>query len=357
MEALSAYFSEVIITCPFTTCKIDSVYTTYKAAHIKFIPLPIVGGDTIKQKLKILTAFPKWFKTYKQLGYWADIVYMRLPDNVSLPAFFYYLFKRKSAFITYTGTWDNYKGEALTWRLEKWLLRNVFKGPCWVYTNKPLTLNHFHKGISPSYNRNYWHSQTMLVEKKKNDFYNGKEVLRFITVGALVPHKNQVAIIEACKLLKEKQQLFELTIVGGGPLFKLYKQKIEELGLEKEVVLAGKKTRNELAELFIEADFVIQMPYQEPYGKVPIEGWFYGLIPILSNVGVSEAFTGDGKFGYLCSPADIQKLAEIMHSLYINQQRFVDMIDAGRMFAFHNTLEDWAEQYNSVITSTYVRTN
>src|SRR5205085_3468329 len=112
IEALSVYFSEVTIACPFSDFREGSVYTTYSEKHIQFIPLPIVGGDSVKDKVKIIATFPKWYSIYKQLNHLSDIIYMRLPDNVSLPAFFYYHFKKKNAFITYTGTWDSFKGEA-----------------------------------------------------------------------------------------------------------------------------------------------------------------------------------------------------------------------------------------------------
>jgi glycosyltransferase involved in cell wall biosynthesis len=353
MEALSVYFSEVTIACPFSDFRAGSVYTTYSEKHIQFIPLPIVGGDSVKDKVKIISTFPKWYSIYKQLNRLSDIIYMRLPDNVSLPAFFYYYFKKKNAFITYTGTWDNFKGGAITWRFEKWLLRNVFKGPYWVYTNKIKESLYMQKGFSPSYTRSFWHAQTTLIENKKREFRKRKDILRFITVGSLVPYKNQLAIIEACRHLKEQQKAFSLTVVGDGNLRELYKQKIKEYGLEDEISLTGKKTRDELSILFTESDFVIQMPYQESYGKVPMEGLFFGLIPILSNVGLAAAFISEKQLGYICSPDDIDTLATILLSLYTNQNRFINMIDKGRAFIYYHTLENWAEEYYRVIQSEY----
>ncbi len=351
MEALSIYFSEVTIACPFSDYRAGSVYSTYNNKHIQFIPLPIVGGNSVKDKIKIITTLPKWFNTYKQIDHLSDIIYMRLPDNISLPAFFYYHFKKKNAFITYTGTWDNYKGEAITWQLEKWLLRNVFKGPYWVYTNKVAESQYMQKGFSPSYTQSFWHAQTTVIKNKKMEFSKGKDFLRFITVGALVPYKNQLAIIEACRLLKEQQKAFSLTIVGDGNLKELYEQKINEYDLKDEVFLAGKKTREELSSLFAENDFVIQMPYFESYGKVPMEGLFFGLIPILSNIGVAAEYIYKGQFGYICSPDDVNTLTAILLSLYSNQNRFLNMIDKGRAFIYYHTLENWAEEYYKVIRS------
>jgi glycosyltransferase involved in cell wall biosynthesis len=353
MEALSIYFSEVTIACPFSDYRASSVYTTYNKKHIRFIPLPIVGGNSVKDKIKIITTLPSWYNTYKRLHSVSDIIYMRLPDNVSLPAFFYYYFKNKNSFITYTGTWDNFRGEAITWRLEKWLLRNVFKGPYWVYTNKKRESLNMQKGFSPSYDRNFWHLQTTSVENKKSEFNKGKDFLRFITVGTLVSYKNQLAILEACRLLKGQQKAFSLIIVGDGNLRELYEQKTTDYSLEDNISFVGKKTREELSLLFAESDFIIQMPYHESYGKVPIEGLFYGLIPILSNVGLAAEFADKGQFGYICSPDDVNTLAAILSSLYTNQSRFINMIDKGRAFVYHHTLEDWAEEYHRVIQSAY----
>lgn len=353
LEALSAYFSEVVIACPFTTYHPAKVYTSYTRKHIRFIPLPVAGGDSLKYKWKLLSVIPKWIKAYRQLNRSTDIIYMRLPDNVSLPAFFYFLFRKKKTFITYTGTWADYKEEALTWRLEKWLLKNVFKGPYWVYAHQDLTAGNRHFGFSPSYTLQTWNDQATLVERKKQQFISGKSFLCFITVGKWVPHKNQSAIIEACRILKNQQQRFSLLIVGEGPLASLYQNKIKDYGLENEITLAGRKTREELVELYKKSDFTVQAPYQEPYGKVPVEGLFFGLLPVLSQVGVSVSMTGNGRHGFLFAPGDVSGLATILLSLYTHQHRFADMIESGRQFALHNTLEHWAAEYNKIITHQY----
>jgi hypothetical protein len=84
-----------------------------------------------------------------------------------------------------------------------------------------------------------------------------------------------------------------------------------------------------------------------------MEGLFFGLIPILSNIGLAAEFANQEQFGYICSPDDVNTLAAILFSLYTKQSRFINMIDKGRAFVYYHTLEDWAEEYYRVIQSAY----
>jgi glycosyltransferase involved in cell wall biosynthesis len=350
LEVLSSYFSETLICCPFAPTRHNTVYTSYTKANIRFIALPDVGGNTIKEKAKLLTALPAWFKTYRQVHKFSDIVYQRFPNNLNIPGFFYFYLKQKKVFGTYTGTWAGYAAEPATYRFQRWLLKKHFKGPVWVYADKPTKSNRVLSGISPSYNDAEWEEETEQVKQRIEAINrDGIGFYRFITVGTLIDYKNQLGILKACLILKAQDFSFKLTIVGDGPMRNELDEFINENNLEAHVTLAGKKNHVELRALYRQHDFVVQAPLAEGFGKVPIEGFFHGVIPVINNIGVAKQMIGDEERGFLFDAADPQQLATTLLNLPSKTDRLTQMIAGGRAYAKSQTLEAWADEYYSTI--------
>ena len=355
MEALASYFTETLICCPFSPFDLDMVYSTYHKKNMKFIPLPNVGGNTIGDKLKLFKAIPMWLSTFKKINAASDVVYQRFPNNLNLPGFFYFYFKKKPVFATYTGTWQSYPQEPKTYRLQRWLLQKYFRGPVWVYKNETNSAR-IKPGFSPSYNIKEWKEEwgqvAARIERLKNE---GLSFLRLITVGSLVDYKNQIAIIKACAILKSRQVLFKLTIVGDGPTRQLLLKAIKENDLTQQVVLAGKKDHVALRELYRQHDFVVQAPLSEGFGKVPVEGFFHGVIPVINNIAMAKNMTGNKERGFLFNAAETLELADTLTTLKDDPDTLIAMIKNGREFARSQTLESWAEDYYLTVTDYFER--
>ena len=355
MEALASYFTETLVCCPFSSFDLDKVYSTYDKKNIKFIPLPNVGGNTISEKLKLVKAIPAWLSTFKKINKVADVVYQRFPNNLNIPGFFYFYFKKKPVFATYTGTWEAYPSEPKTYRLQRWLLQKYFRGPVWVYKNDN-TDPRIKSGFSPSYNMKEWKEEwDQVAARMEKITTEGIPLLRLLTVGSLVDYKNQLAIIKACAILKSRNIPFKLTIVGDGPMKQILADCINKNNLGEEVILAGKKNHVALRELYRQHDFVVQAPLSEGFGKVPVEGFFHGVIPVINNIAMAKYMTGDRERGFLFDAADTLDLADVLTSVRDEPQVLVSMIKKGREFARTHTLESWAEDYYLTITDYFER--
>ena len=355
MEALASYFTETLVCCPFSTFDLDKVYSTYDKKNIKFIPLPDVGGNTIAEKLKLFTAIPAWLAAFKKINKASDVVYQRFPNNLNIPGFFYFFLKKKPVFATYTGTWDGYLKEPKTYRLQRWLLQKYFRGPVWVYKSET-TDPRIKPGFSPSYNIKEWKEEWDQVAARIDRLKNGGlPVLRLITVGALVDYKNQIAIVKACAILKSRQVPFKLTIVGDGPMRQALADCIAKNNLKEQVILAGKKNHVALRELYRQHDFVVQAPLSEGFGKVPVEGFFHGVIPVINNIAMAKYMTGNKERGFLFNAADTLELADTLTLLRDQPETLITMIKNGREFARSQTLESWAEDYFLTITDYFER--
>ena len=128
LQALAAHYSSVTICCPFVNFDHKKVASFYTNERISFMPVPNVGGDGLLDKLKLLLVVPKWLTAFKKIDAVTDIIYQRFPNNLNIPGFFYFFFKRKKVFATFTGTWYDYDGEPKTYLFQKKLLRQYFAG-------------------------------------------------------------------------------------------------------------------------------------------------------------------------------------------------------------------------------------
>lgn len=351
LQALSSYYSETLISCPFEDYDPSKVISVYTDKNIQFTAVPVVGGNTLTAKLKLLSVIRKWWRAYKIIDRFSDVVYQRFPNNLNILAFFYFWLKGKKVFATYTGTWNSYRSEPTTYRFQRWLVRNYLKGPVWVYSNELKNGKRIFSGFSPSYNSREWDEETLQVQKRIERIENvGLPVLRLITVGTLISYKNQTGIVRSCVLLKKRGLLFSLTIVGDGPMRAELESLVIESGLQNEVKLVGKKKYAELRELYRQHDFVVQAPFSEGFGKVPVEGFFHGVIPVINKISMAQYMTGNEERGFLFDASDERNLAETIISINKKISKLPLMIRSGRDFAKGQTLEHWAKEYHQKVT-------
>lgn len=350
LETLCSFYTETLICCPFEPYDASKVISVYTNEKIHFTAVPNVGGNTFKAKLKILTAFPKWLNAFKKIDRFSNIVYQRFPNNLNIPGFFFFWLKKKKVFATYTGTWNN--TNPITYDLQKWLLKKYFKGPVWVYSNEPIKSERIFPGISPSYSINVWNEEELQVQRRIERIEKeGLPVFRLITVGSLIHYKNQTGIVKSCLILKNQNFAFSLTIVGDGPMREELETLIEECGLQREVKMVGKKNFTELRELYRNHDFVVQAPFLEGFGKVPVEGFFHGVIPVINNITMAGYMTGDEERGFLFDATDENNLAETLQRIKKSIHQLPCMIINGRQFAKKQTLEEWAQDYYQTVTN------
>jgi glycosyltransferase involved in cell wall biosynthesis len=353
LQQLCSHFSEALICCPFAEYDDTKVISTYGSDKLGFHALPVVGGENLAAKFKLMAALPTWWRAYKQADRFSDIIYQRFPNNLNIPGFLYFYVNRKKVFATYTGTWSGYDAEAATYKLQRWMLRKYFRGPVWVY-DKTTSNERIKAGFSPSYSIKEWKEETDQVRQRILRLTeNGLSIYRFITVGTLIDYKNQLAIVRACHVLKEMSFPFYLTIVGDGPMRKEIEDYIATNRLADCIQLAGKKNHEQLRQLYREHDFVIQAPLKEGFGKVPIEGFFHGTIPIINNISMASYILDNGNRGFLFDAGKPNDLIETLLGLPGKSSQMKSMIENGRHFATTQTLEAWAKEYYDTVSTYY----
>lgn len=146
-----------------------------------------------------------------------------------------------------------------------------------------------------------------LMERK--NVYNSN-VVRLISLANLFPHKNQITILKALEICKQRGNKIILYMMGDGPeMAKLYQYYLEH-DLDGMVIWYGNVWHRRFVEqLLDEVDGFISASKFEGFPLSILEGMAYRLPLILSNIAAHRGVAGDAALYFETN--DYTKLADI----------------------------------------------
>lgn len=343
-ERWADIFDEIIICAPLIDGSPLPVHSFYRCQNIRLLPISAAGGDTVLAKLDLLKKSVTWVSALVKLIQQVDAVHIRCPNNISILGLFLLQFSPVLRQAVYTGSWIGHPIEPLTYRFQRWFLRSHFRGPVAVYGNWDGQPEHVVASFSPSYSKSDWDGESEQVCKRLERLERLSSIphpVRLMSVGLLNKNKNQVLILHALRYIIEQGTDCVLDLLGDGNQRHVLEKQANHLGLKDKVFFHGNVSHSTVREFYRRADFVIQSPYSEGFGKVPMEAFFHGVVPILSDVDMSSQIVGMGIRGR-CFPQD-DAHAIALHVLELVQKPaiMIQMIKNGRDYALGITLESW----------------
>ncbi len=141
---------------------------------------------------------------------------------------------------------------------------------------------------------------------------------RIVSIGRLMPQKNQEMLIEAFSMLTDEFPDYTLTIYGEGPNRIQLEEKIHTLKLESRVYLPG-SVKNVYEKIADSELFVLTSNY-EGMPNALIEAMCLGLPSISTRVSGADDLIEDGTNGELVDVGDAHGLANIMCKLLRNER-------------------------------------
>lgn len=137
----------------------------------------------------------------------------------------------------------------------------------------------------------------------------------FLYSGRLSEEKGLMNLIQAFKILKEEKKLknYSLLLMGEGPQEIELKNKVKELGLEKEIIFLGFKKRwsDEWARYNKKAKLNILPSLWFDNSPVTIsEAMAFGTVPLVSDRGGTKEMIEDKKSGLVFKASSVQDLAD-----------------------------------------------
>jgi len=349
-EQWADLFNEVIICAPLISGMPTDRHKPYPVENIQLLPIKNAGGNTNIAKFDLIIKSFGWWKAIIKLVHQVDAVHIRCPNNISILGLFALQFSNLPRQAVYTGSW---KGDApITYRFQRTFLKRCFDGPVAVYGEWPDQPDHIIPSFSPSYYQKDWEMESEQVAERLQILENSERLpqpVRLMTVGSLNKNKNQSLVIDALKLLVDLGIECHLDILGDGSERESLEHRVKQLGLETRVFFHGYVSHQIVRNYFRQADFIVQAPYSEGFGKVPIESFFHGVVPILSDVDVSFQILGNGLRGRCFPQNDVETIAGQIIELSSQPGEMASMIKAGRKFAKGFTLEAWQRHIHAML--------
>ena len=147
-----------------------------------------------------------------------------------------------------------------------------------------------------------------LKKVKKNGY-------KLLSIGAFVPKKGQIFLIEAMAEVVKKYPQTVLTLVGDGPLRFELTEKAKSLGLQDNIYFPGTILHDKIPLLFEESDLFVLSSLAEGMPLVLIEAMACGLPQVATSVDGIPDIALDGETSILVPPKDPQSLSNAIIKL------------------------------------------
>ena len=176
----------------------------------------------------------------------------------------------------------------------------------------------------------------------------GEDVVLF--VGRLTVQKGLWHLLHAAKQVVEKKPKAKFVIVGsGGDLGHLIKTSIH-LGIDNNVIFAGKLSDEELLAAYRMCDVFVMPSVNEPFGIVALEALASGKPVILSkSAGVCEVVEHCFKVDYWDTNLMASRILEVLHYKELKEAMGQNGHSEARKLSWKNSAKRMKEVYRGVI--------
>lgn len=161
-------------------------------------------------------------------------------------------------------------------------------------------------------------------------------------------HKNHLRLIEALAIIKEKKEETVSLVLAGNPganndNYRKVKNRIQELGLEKQVFQLGYVSDEEIVALYKKALALVFPTLIGPTSIPPLEAMFLGTPVICSNLfSMPEQLGGAG---VLFDPFNPEDMAEKIYSVWKDENLRKNMVEKGKEKIKNMTQENYAKKW------------
>jgi colanic acid/amylovoran biosynthesis glycosyltransferase len=172
-------------------------------------------------------------------------------------------------------------------------------------------------------------------------FDSKPRVVKILTIARMQWKKGLEVALDAMALLKVHNILFQYTIVGAGVDYERICFSRHQLGLEADVVFAGKKSHDEIAMMMKEHEVYIQPSLQEGFCNSALEAQASGLLCIVTNAEGLEENVLDDVTGWVVPKWNASELASRIINVFnltVENKKLICQ-NAQRRIVTHFTLE------------------
>ncbi len=186
--------------------------------------------------------------------------------------------------------------------------------------------------------------------RRKLNVDGDEKVIMF--VGRFRPEKNVACLIQAMKIVAERNHRVRLFVVGEGPEEEKLRKLTKELNLELKVNFVGQVVHEKVPEYLIAADVLVLPSLSEGFPVVLPEAMACGLPIVAARVGGVPEIVIDGENGLLVDPRKPEQVAEAVLKILENYDLATKMsannIASVRQYSWKTTAEKLVEVYRKI---------
>jgi glycosyltransferase family 4 len=159
--------------------------------------------------------------------------------------------------------------------------------------------------------------------KEEMEARRNNVIPHLLFLSNLLISKGVIVLLDALKILKEKEYTFVCQFIGGETAEINAVQFFEEVNkreLSDLVTYVGRKVREEKEAFFRQADIFVFPTYYETFGLVNLEAMEYKLPVISTNEGGIPDIVKDGENGLICEKQNPVSLADCIAKLLDDEE-------------------------------------
>lgn len=145
----------------------------------------------------------------------------------------------------------------------------------------------------------------------------------------------------------------KLLLVGDGPLMGAMRRQVGEMGLEDQVIFAGKQ--EQVAALLAISDLHVLLSDKEAFGLVALEAMATGVPSVVSDAGGLPEVITDGVDGFVVPRGNAEVAAAAMQRILTDQSLRDTFKQTGlenaKRFASHDVVTEYERLYEQVVQS------
>lgn len=189
------------------------------------------------------------------------------------------------------------------------------------------------------------------VDQKKVDAIGKKLGLTkkdfcIIFVGRMAKEKNVDLLLSAQQKINEKDKNVKLIMVGDGPDLDEYKETCKKLGIEKNVIFAGKVPWEDVPKYYRLADIFATASTSETQGLTVIEAMAASVVPICINDESFKNTVVDGYNGEIFK--DEEEYIYVVNDLKTDRKKLELLQKQARLNAEIHSSKYYGERVSSV---------
>jgi len=313
----------------------------YSSERISLVPVPMVGGEGLVQKLDVVRMIPLFIRTILSELSGADVVHVRCPANTSLIAILLLALVRKPKvrWVKYAGNWRPEGQESWSYKVQRWWLqKGLHRGVATIngrWANQP---QHLHTFFNPCLTDDEL-SQARVSSSEKQL----AAPVKLLFVGRLEKAKGVARALNILASLAKKGVPAELDLVGDGPEREDFETLATKLGVTDRITFHGWLARPALAPLYESAHIMVFPTDSEGWPKVLSEAMAYGVVPVCSSVSSIPQYLEEFGTGKMFQPDDVEGFSGAIAGYYSSPatwKKESEMgIKAAQSFTYSNYLK------------------